>query len=244
MSVTTVLIIDDEEASRSLIRQYLQAHPEIDILAECENGIEAVRAINETKPDLVFLDVQMPGLNGFEVLQEIAHIPMIIFTTAFDRFAIKAFEMNAVDYLLKPYTRQRFDLSMERIRQRTDQHGLYSLAASIPLQQGSYPPRIFVETPGRLKSLDVQDILYLKAEKDYTRIHVAGQSYLGSQGISVLEKRLDPQRFLRVHRSYIVNIYHVREVYRDISKTFLVMNDETEIVVGRSYLESLKKLIY
>jgi two-component system LytT family response regulator len=186
----------------------------------------------------------MPGLNGFEVLQEIAHIPMIIFTTAFDRFAIKAFEMNAVDYLLKPYTRQRFDLSMERIRQRADQHGLYSLAASIPVQQGSYPPRIFVETPGRLKSLDVQDILYPKAEKDYTRIHITGQSYLGSQGISVLEKRLDPQRFLRVHRSYIVNIYHVREVYREISKTFLVMNDETEIVVGRSYLESLKKLIY
>ena len=118
MSVTTVLIIDDEEASRSLIRQYLQAHPEMEILGECENGIEAVRAINEMQPDLVFLDVQMPGLNGFEVLQEIAHIPMIIFTTAFDRFAIKAFEMNAVDYLLKPYTRQRFDLSIARIKQR------------------------------------------------------------------------------------------------------------------------------
>ncbi|WP_298733981.1 LytTR family DNA-binding domain-containing protein [uncultured Chitinophaga sp.] len=244
MSVTTVLIIDDEEASRSLIRQYLQAHPEMDVLGECENGIEAVKAINEMKPDLVFLDVQMPGLNGLEVLQEIAHIPMIIFTTAFDRFAIKAFEMNAVDYLLKPYTRQRFDLSVSRIRQRTDQHALYTLAANIPLQQGNYPPRIFVETPGRLKSLDVQDILYLKAEKDYTRIHVAGQSYLGSQGISILEKRLDPQRFLRVHRSFIVNIYHVKEVYRDISKTFLVMNDGTEIVVARSYLESLKKLIY
>jgi two-component system LytT family response regulator len=244
MPVTTVIIIDDEEASRGLIRQYLQAHPEMEILGECENGIEAVQAINEQKPDLVFLDVQMPGLNGFEVLQEIEHIPMIIFTTAFDRFAIKAFEMNAVDYLLKPYTRQRFDVSIERIRQRTDQHALYTLAANIPLQQGSYPPRIFVETPGRLRSLDVQDILYLRADKDYTRIHIAGQSYLGSQGISVLEKRLDPQRFLRVHRSYIVNIYHVREVYRDISKTFLVMNDDTEIVVGRSYLESLKKLIY
>jgi two-component system LytT family response regulator len=244
MSATTVLIIDDEEASRSLIRQYLQAHPEMEILGECENGIEAVQAINEMQPDLVFLDVQMPGLNGFEVLQEISHIPMIIFTTAFDRFAIKAFEMNAVDYLLKPYTRQRFDLSIERIRQRTDQHALYALAASIPLQQGNYPPRIFVETPGRLKSLDVQDILYLKAEKDYTRIHISGQSYLGSQGISILEKRLDPRRFLRVHRSYIVNIYHVKEVYREISKTFLVMNDGIEIVVGRSYLESLKKLIY
>lgn len=244
MAATTVIIIDDEEASRGLIRQYLQAHPEMDILGECENGIEAVKAINELKPGLVFLDVQMPGLNGFEVLQEITHIPLIIFTTAFDRFAIRAFEINAVDYLLKPYTRQRFDLSMERIRQRTDQHGLYSLAANIPLQQGSYPPRIFVETPGRLRSLDVQDILYLKAEKDYTRIHIAGQSYLGSQGISVLEKRLDPQRFLRVHRSYIVNIYHVKEVYRDISKTFLVLNDQTEIVVGRSYLEDLKKLIY
>lgn len=244
MSATTVIIIDDEEASRGLIRQYLQAHPEMEILGECENGIEAVQAINRLKPDLVFLDVQMPGLNGFEVLQEIAHIPLIIFTTAFDRFALRAFEINAVDYLLKPYTRQRFDIAVERIRQRTDQQGLYSLAASIPLQQGSYPPRIFVETPGRLRSLDVQDILYLRAEKDYTRIHVAGQSYLGSQGISVLEKRLDPQRFLRVHRSYIVNIYHVREVYRDISKTFLVLNDQTEIVVGRSYLESLKKLIY
>jgi two-component system LytT family response regulator len=244
MSATTVIIIDDEEASRGLIRQYLQAHPEMEILGECENGIEAVQAINQLKPDLVFLDVQMPGLNGFEVLQEIAHIPLIIFTTAFDRFALRAFEINAVDYLLKPYTRQRFDMAVERIGQRADQHGLYSLAASIPLQQGSYPPRIFVETPGRLRSLDVQDILYLKAEKDYTRIHIAGQSYLGSQGISVLEKRLDPQRFLRVHRSYIVNIYHVKEVYRDISKTFLVLNDQTEIVVGRSYLESLKKLIY
>lgn len=244
MSVTTVIIIDDEEASRGLIRQYLQAHPGMDILGECENGIEAVQAINEQKPDLVFLDVQMPGLNGFEVLQEITHIPLIIFTTAFDRFAIKAFEINAVDYLLKPYTRQRFEVSIERTRQRTDQHGLYSLAANIPLQQGTYPPRIFVETPGRLRSLDVQDILYLKAEKDYTRIHIAGQSYLGSQGISVLEKRLDPQRFLRVHRSYIVNIYHIKEVYRDISKTFLVLNDQTEIAVGRSYLEDLKKLIY
>ncbi|MVT10020.1 LytR/AlgR family response regulator transcription factor [Chitinophaga tropicalis] len=244
MSVTTVIIIDDEEASRGLIRQYLQAHPGMDILSECENGIEAVQAINEQKPDLVFLDVQMPGLNGFEVLQEITHIPLIIFTTAFDRFAIKAFEINAVDYLLKPYTRQRFEVSIERTRQRTDQHGLYSLAANIPLQQGTYPPRIFVETPGRLRSLDVQDILYLKAEKDYTRIHIAGQSYLGSQGISVLEKRLDPQRFLRVHRSYIVNIFHIKEVYRDISKTFLVLNDQTEIVVGRSYLENLKKLIY
>lgn len=244
MSATTVIIIDDEEASRGLIRQYLQAHPEMKVLGECENGIEAVQAINGLKPDLVFLDVQMPGLNGFEVLQEIAHIPLIIFTTAFDRFALRAFEINAVDYLLKPYTRQRFDMAVERIGQRADQQGLLSLAANMPLQQGSYPPRIFVETPGRLKSLDVQDILYLKAEKDYTRIHVAGQSYLGSQGISVLEKRLDPQRFLRVHRSYIVNIYHVREVYRDISKTFLVLNDQTEIVVGRSYLENLKKLIY
>lgn len=244
MSVTTVIIIDDEEASRGLIRQYLQAYPGMDILGECENGIEAVQAINEQKPDLVFLDVQMPGLNGFEVLQEIIHIPLIIFTTAFDRFAIKAFEINAVDYLLKPYTRQRFEVSIERTRQRTDQHGLYSLAANIPLQQGTYPPRIFVETPGRLRSLDVQDILYLKAEKDYTRIHIAGQSYLGSQGISVLEKRLDPQRFLRVHRSYIVNIYHIKEVYRDISKTFLVLDDQTEIAVGRSYLEDLKKLIY
>lgn len=244
MSVTTVIIIDDEEASRGLIRQYLQAHPGMDILGECENGIEAVQAINEQKPDLVFLDVQMPGLNGFEVLQEITHIPLIIFTTAFDRFAIRAFEINAVDYLLKPYTRQRFEVSIERTRQRTDQHGLYSLAANIPLQQGTYPPRIFVETPGRLRSLDVQDILYLKAEKDYTRIHIAGQSYLGSQGISILEKRLDPQRFLRVHRSYIVNIFHIKEVYRDISKTFLVLNDQTEIVVGRSYLENLKKLIY
>lgn len=244
MSATTVIIIDDEEASRGLIRQYLQAHPEMKVLGECENGIEAVQAINGLKPDLVFLDVQMPGLNGFEVLQEIAHIPLIIFTTAFDRFALRAFEINAVDYLLKPYTRQRFDMAVERIGQRADQQGLLSLAANMPLQQGSYPPRIFVETPGRLKSLDVQDILYLKAEKDYTRIHVAGQSYLGSQGISVQEKRLDPQRFLRVHRSYIVNIYHVREVYRDISKTFLVLNDQTEIVVGRSYLENLKKLIY
>lgn len=244
MANKTVLIIDDEEASRGLIRQYLAGHTGMDVLGECENGLEAVAAINARRPDLVFLDVQMPGLNGFQVLQEIAHVPLIIFTTAFDRFAIKAFELNAVDYLLKPYTRQRFDQSVERIKQRTDQHDLYNLAASAPLPQGAYPGRIFVETPGRLKSLDVQQILYLNAEKEYTRIYTAGGSFLSSQGIGTLEKRLDPQRFIRVHRSFIVNIYQIKEVYRDISKTFVVLNGNIEIAVGRNYLDPLKKLIY
>ncbi|UYQ94801.1 LytTR family DNA-binding domain-containing protein [Chitinophaga horti] len=244
MSIKTVLIIDDEEASRSLIRQYLSAHPTLQILGECENGLEAVKAINLHKPHLVFLDVQMPGLNGFQVLHEISHVPLIIFTTAYDRFAIKAFELNAVDYLLKPYTRQRFDLAVEKARQRTDQHALYELASSLPVRQGTWPTRIFVELPGRLRSLDLHLVLYLKAEKEYTRIHTAQESYLSSQGINAMEKRLDPQRFMRVHRSFIVNIYHIKEVYRDISRTFILLNGGTEISVSRNYINHLKKLIY
>lgn len=186
----------------------------------------------------------MPGLNGFQVLQEITHVPLIIFTTAYDRFAIKAFELNAVDYLLKPYTRQRFDLAVEKVRLRTDQHALYELASNLPMQQGAWPARIFVELPGRLRSLDLHQVLYLKAEKEYTRIYTAGDSYLSSQGINAMEKRLDPRRFMRVHRSYIVNIYHIKEVYREISRTFILLHGGIEISVSRNYLHQLKKLIY
>ncbi len=235
------MIIDDEEASRFLIREYLEDFPGIAVSGECRNGAEAIRDINAIQPDLVFLDIQMPAINGFQVLQEITHIPLIVFTTAYDQFAIRAFELNALDYLLKPYTRERFSLTMEKVRRNTQARNLHFLAET---NTGNYPSRIFVEKGNRLKNLAVDDILYLKAEKDYTQIHTAGQPYLSSQGIGTLERRLDPEKFIRIHRSHIVNILHIKEVYRDVSKMFVVMQNGTELSIGRNYTENLRKLIY
>lgn len=241
MSRKTALIIDDEEASRFLIRQYLADFPDITIAGECRNGLEAVRDINAMQPDLVFLDIQMPAMNGFRVLEEITHIPLIIFTTAYDQFALQAFEMNALDYLLKPYTRERFSKAMERIHKNDLSQNLHFLADTQTL---NYPKRILVEKGNRLRSIAADEIIYLKAEKDYTQIHTHDQSYLSSQGIGIIEKRLDPEKFIRIHRSHIVNILHIREVYRDISKMFLVMENGTELSIGRNYTDNLKKLIY
>jgi two-component system LytT family response regulator len=241
MQRKTALIIDDEEASRFLIREYLADFPEIAVSGECRNGAEAIRDINAIQPDLVFLDIQMPAINGFQVLQEITHIPLIVFTTAYDQFAIRAFELNALDYLLKPYTRERFSLAMERVRRNAQGQNLHFLAETNTI---NYPSRILVEKGNRLKNIAVDDILYLKAEKDYTQIHTEGQSYLSSQGIGTLEKRLDPEKFIRIHRSHIVNILHVKEAYRDISKMFVVMQNDTELSIGRNYTENLRKLIY
>jgi two-component system LytT family response regulator len=240
MSRKSVLIIDDEEHARSLIRLYLKEHTDFFLAGESQNGIEAVKYINMLQPDLIFLDIQMPGANGFEVLQRIEHVPKIIFTTAHDTFAIQAFELNAVDYLLKPYTRERFNNSLERMEQSYP--AFPTLAANIPAN-GAYPERMMVETGKRFRNIDVADIIYLKAERDYTGIYTASGTFLSSFGISNIAKRFDPNRFIRVHRSFIVNIFHVKELYRDISKTFLVMDNGEEINVGRNYLSEVKKLI-
>lgn len=242
MAKQTAIITDDEQAARLLIRQYLESYSDIEIVAECANGPEAVAAIDGLEPSLLFLDIQMPGMNGFQVLQTVRHIPKVIFTTAYDSFAIKAFEHNAVDYLLKPYTKERFDISVSRVLNARDMNPLRTLAEALPAA-GAYPERILVEKGHRLVNLQVADILYLKADKDYTKIHTEGYAYLSMHGISQMEQKLNPQSFIRVHRSFIVNINHIKELYKD-ARLYMIMADGTEVSIGRNYLPNIKKLIF
>lgn len=241
MSRKSVLVIDDEDHGRHLVKQYLESYSDFFIAGECSNGIEAIKYINMMEPDLVFLDIQMPGANGFEVLHQIDHVPQVIFTTAFDKYAIKAFEINAIDYLLKPYTKERFDNTMDRLRANTV--SLAKLVINTLPSQQHYLDRIIVEHKKRFKSVPVVDIMYLKADGDYTQLYTSDDSFLSSLGISAVMQRFDPQKFVRIHRSVVVNLAYVRELYRDIGKTFLVLADGTEFNIGRSYLPEIKNLM-
>jgi two-component system LytT family response regulator len=238
------IIIDDEKAARTLIREYLAQHDNIEITGECVNGPDAVLMINEQQPDIIFLDIQMPGLDGFQVLQRLEQVPQVIFTTAYDQYAIQAFDLNAVDYLLKPYNRERFDRALTRLLKKDNVDHMRELVNSSYVTPGFYPEKIFVEHGNRLCSVTVNDIIYLKAEKDYTQIYTGQKSFLSSYGIGALVQKLNPEVFLRVHRSYIININAVKEIYRDITKTFLVMSNDVEIIVGKKYAENIRRLIY
>lgn len=237
MAKKSVLIIDDEEHGRVLVKHYLQAYPDYFVAGEAQNGLEAIKMIDSIEPDLIFLDIRMPGADGFEVVQRIAHLPKIIFTTAYDSYAIQAFEANALDYLLKPYTLDRFQQTMSKIATFLTPQGTSLLSLNSGLAT-----RILVEHKKRFKNLSTGDIHYLKADGDYTEIHTADQTYLSNFGISQLAQRFDPKLFVRIHRSVVVNISHVREMYRDIGKTFLVMENNTEFNVGRNYLANIKEL--
>lgn len=242
MARKSVLIIDDEEHGRVLVKQYLRPFEEYYVAGECANGLEAISQIDRLEPDLIFLDIQMPGANGFEVLQKIGHVPQIIFTTAYDRYAIQAFETNASDYLLKPYTKDRFERTMEKLKHHSARSS-FSLGEAFG-KGTDFPERILVESKKRYRNLAVSDIVFLRAFGDYTEIHTSSSMYLSSSGITSLMARLDPKKFLRIHRSTAINVQHITELYKDIGKTFLIMDNGTELAVGRSYLPFVKNLIF
>jgi two-component system, LytTR family, response regulator len=239
-----VVLVDDEMPARTLLKEYLQAFPKLKVVAECKNGIEAIGIINVLQPDLVFLDIQMPGKTGFEVLQEIEHLPQVIFATAYDQYALQAFDANALDYLLKPFTRERFEQAVKKALQQKPSvmHNLMALTES--LQRRAYPERILVALGAKWVTLPVADIYWLEAEGDYTHIHTAKQSFLSSKGISELEGKLDPQHFQRIHRSAIVSLGAIREVHREPTGPQVVLQNGTVVKVSRSYTEALRKWMY
>ncbi|MEJ2904266.1 LytR/AlgR family response regulator transcription factor [Pedobacter panaciterrae] len=241
MAKMSVLIIDDEEPGRILVRQYLDSYAEYFVAGECANGLEAISLIDRLEPDLIFLDIQMPGANGFEVLQRIGHVPRVIFTTAYDNYAIQAFETNATDYLLKPYTKGRFEKTMAKLQNQPSQ--LPFAVADSYRGRTSFPERILVECKKRFRNIQVNEIIFLRAFGDYTEIHSETDMYISSTGITVLTAKLNPEKFLRIHRSTAINVQHIAELYRDIGKTFIVMNNGTELTVGRNYLPTIKDLI-
>jgi len=239
------VIVDDEELARNLLREYLGSSREIDILAECANGFEAVKAISEHKPELVFLDVQMPKLDGFEVLELIGRDVAVIFVTAFDQYAMKAFDAHAVDYVLKPFSQERFDKALERARQRLGE----KTPPAPELARAARPPeqhseRIVVKDGARVHIIPVDKLDYAEAQDDYVELHSQGKSFLKQQTISSLEAALDPQQFVRIHRSIIVNLDRVAKIepYAKDSRV-AVLSDGTQLQVSRAGYDRLKTLL-
>ena len=225
------MIVDDEELARGYLRELLRKHPEIEVVADCANGFEAVKAVAETRPDLLFLDVQMPKLDGFEVLELIdpAHLPVVIFVTAFDQYATRAFDAHAVDYLLKPFDAARFERAVERARARLgDRKPLPDLA---PAQR----ERIVVKDGSRIHVIPIGKLDYVEAQYDYVALHSEGKSYLKQQPIATLEAQLDPARFVRIHRSAIVNLERIARVepYAKDSR-IAILTDGTRLPVSRA----------
>lgn len=242
MRKQTLLIADRDGDFRSELQHLIRQQGFPAVFWECCNGPEAIKYINALQPDMVLLNVDLPGKNGFEVLDTAIHAPAVILFSDSPTYAAQAFDYHAVDYLLKPLTAARVNCALRRFEQ------LKLASPEIPSsnpQKLNYPSRILVEKRNRLTSIPVDKITHLKADKDYTWIHTLnGESYLSTHGIGQLERKLNPQIFIRIHRSYIVNIEFIQELYRDISKLFISLPNNVEINVGRNYMPAIKELMF
>lgn len=231
-----VIVVDDEDLARRLLREYIEASAGLDIVAECANGFEAVQAVADHEPDLLFLDVQMPKLDGFEVLELLERDVPVIFVTAYDEHALRAFDVHAVDYLLKPVSQERFAQALERARQRIGERPRVPVAELVAAARPATGPRerILVRDGTRVHVIPVQRLDYAEARDDYVSLHSAGKEYLKHQTLSDLESQLDPMRFVRIHRSYLVNLDRVAKIepYGKDSRV-AVLSDGTQLPVSR-----------
>jgi two-component system, LytTR family, response regulator len=243
----TCIIIDDEKLARDLLLEYVQQMPNLQVIGECGKGKEAVEAIDRLKPDLIFLDVQMPGMNGFDVLDEITHDPYVIFCTAYDQYAIKAFEKNAVDYILKPLDQERFRLGVERAinRMKVEQNNVGELLRNLKTEnKTSYDSHIFVQKSEKLLNLPVEEIVYLEASGDYTILSTKNDQFVSSSGIGKLEEILNPEIFIRVHRSTIININNLKEIEKHFNGGMVVkMLNGKSFPVSRTYAKLIRKKV-
>ncbi|MFA6457017.1 MAG: LytTR family DNA-binding domain-containing protein [Bacteroidota bacterium] len=245
-SVIKTIIVDDEELAWSLVREYCSSFPRIEIVAECANGFDAVKAVTELKPDLMFLDIQMPKLSGFEVLELLEEPPAVIFVTAFDQYALKAFDVHAMDYLLKPFGKERFAEAVEHAMNLIDRHQPMKtkeiLSDAKPSDQ--LLERILIKEGSKVLVIPVEKIDYIEAQDDYVSFHTDGKKHLKMQRLGDLESSLDNRRFVRIHRSYILNIERLSklELYAKDSRT-AILKDGTQLPVSRSGYDKLKELL-
>ena len=243
MKIKTV-IIDDEHLAIDLIRNYLGTHADVDIVAECQNGFDGIKAIQTHNPDLIFLDIMMPKLNGFEMLELLEEHPVVIFSTAYDQYALEAFERNAVDYLLKPYDQERLDAALEKAREKisTNPKGSPELLNLIKYHQETGDlHRIVVKDGSKINIISVDKIRYIEAMDDYVRIHTADGKYLKQQTMKFYEEQLPSAEFVRIHRSYILALSQLAklEAYTKDSHV-AILHDTQDLPVSRSGYQRLK----
>lgn len=244
--MSKIIIIDDEPLARSIVTEYLQNYPELKLLQECGDGFEGLKAIQQHQPDLIFLDIQMPKITGFEMLELIEQPPAVIFTTAFDEFAIKAFEAHAVDYLLKPFNQERFDKAIIKWREQkaasTEKitQNLLESASSSPSQRH----RIVVRNGSKIKIISVTDVLYLEAADDYVKIHTQEGYFLKNKTMTHFEQSLDNDQFVRSHRSYIINVQQITRIdpYEKDGHV-AILRSGAKVPVSRSGYGKLKEVL-
>jgi two-component system LytT family response regulator len=252
METIRALIVDDEPLAREGILMRLAAEPDVEVIGECRNGREAVAAIRRDAPDLVFLDIRMPRTDGFAVIEAIGadRMPHVIFVTAHDEYAIQAFEVHALDYLLKPVDGARFTAALSRARARIRGQKLTTMTAQLQQMIGElrgereYLDRLYVKCDGRILAVDVDDIDWIEAADNYVHLHAGRASHLLLATMNGLEAKLDPRRFLRIHRSVIVNLRRIKELRPMFHGEYrVILQDNTELASGRRYGKSLQKLV-
>ena len=246
------LVVDDEPLAREMIREMLESDSEVEVVGECANGREAVEVIRSSSPDIVFLDIQMPELGGFEVLESLEPntTPYVIFVTAYDQYAVRAFEVHALDYLLKPFDRERFEVAWQRAKaqiklDRTSRRDQDIIALLEELKAGPrYLERLVIKNGGRVFFLHVQDVYCIEAEGNYVRVYDNQKGYLLRETISSLEGQLDPKQFLRIHRSAIVKIDRIKEMQPWFHGEYrIIMENGKQLALSRNYRANLQEAV-
>jgi two-component system LytT family response regulator len=248
MDKVRTIIIDDEILAREVIKKYISADSSIEVVGECSNGFEGIKAISELQPDIVFLDIQMPKINGFEMLELIENHPAIIFTTAFDQYAIKAFEVNAVDYLLKPFSEERFksavDKAISRLNNKDDNQKKISDILNHVESSNESLTRVIVKIGSKINIIPIEKINWLEAQDDYVMIHTSDGKFLKQKTMKFFEDNLASDQFIRVHRSYIVRFSFIKRVELFEKESYkVILHDGNKIPVSKSGYSRLKEIL-
>lgn len=242
--MTKIVIIDDEPLARSVVKEYLQSHPDMEVIQECGDGFEGLKAVTHHQPDIVFLDIQMPKITGFEMLELIDQPPDVIFTTAFDEYAMQAFEANAIDYLLKPFSKERFDKAIVKWRSNSTKAESLKPLLEEEVKQPEERNRIVVKVGSAIKILSVTDITYIEAYDDYVKIFTKEGFHLKKKTMSFYEKALDPTQFVRVHRSYILSLAQLTKIeMKEKDSHVAKMKDGTIVPMSKSGYTKLKEVL-
>lgn len=247
MNKIKAVIIDDEKLGRDIIKNYLGGFDQIELAAECSNGFEGIKAINELKPDMIFLDIQMPKINGFEMLEIIEEPPMIIFTTAFDQYALKAFEVNATDYLMKPFSLERFTEAVNKVLSRIERQEKYSAKAEALIkthdEREGYLDRVVVKTNQKITIIPIDDIVYLESQDDYVMMHTPQGKFLKQKTMKFFEEHLNPNEFVRIHRTNIVKLKSIKQIELFEKETYrVILHTGEKLPVSKTGYQRLKEI--
>ncbi len=238
------VLIDDEPLAREIVKEYLEAYPDIEIAGECNDGFEGVKMISDVQPDLIFLDIQMPRITGFEMLEILEEPPAVIFTTAFDEFAIRAFEEQAIDYLLKPFSKERFDQAIQKfLSQKTEQKAKTRNLLDSGSNMG-FQNRVVIKDGNKIKIIPLHEVLFLEAADDYVKVHTAERTYLKKKTMRSFENSIPDVQFVRLHRSYLVNISQITGIHPfEKDHHVALLKSGHKIPVSKSGYQKLKKVL-